>query len=307
MKALGGLLYIFVTTLPGNAGVAPPLRNILVAGLQPGFWRMYWPYLVTFAVVLLLHKALILHLLLERRKRRKSEDALREMTKRVIERSEEERRHIARELHDDFSQRLSLISYQIESISAVRPSGMVKGLNLAEPLDELQSLITDIHGLSHRLHSSKLEHLGLKVAMKELCRQLSAKYDVSIDLNTSGLSTTPPHDIALCLYRVAQEALDNVIKHSGAGSAEVILTEANGRIELEITDSGRGFDPAIAGSGLGLTAMAERIRMMRGRLKIQSAAGAGTTVSATIELPRVSEFISYDTPGGVTGSSEVQP
>jgi signal transduction histidine kinase len=306
MTVLRCLLYILVLILPGTASAAQPLRNILVLGLQPGFWHMYWPYLLTFAVVLLLHKALILHLLLERRKRRKSEDALREMTKRVIERSEEERRHIARELHDDFSQRLSLISYQIEAVSAVRPSGMAKGLNLAEPLDELQSLITDIHGLSHRLHSSKLEHLGLKVAMKELCRQLSEKYEVSIDLNMGGLSTTPPHDISLCLYRVAQEALNNVIKHSGAGSAEVVLNEASGRIELAITDSGRGFDPAAAGSGLGLTAMAERIRMMRGRLKIQSAAGAGTTVSATLDLPRVTDF-SYDQTGGVTGSSEARP
>src|ERR1700761_5784471 len=188
-----------------------------VIGRQPSFWQRYWKYVAGFVVVLLLHKALIVYLLIERRKRKKSEEALREMTKRVIEAGEEERRRIARELHDDFSQRLSLISFQIESISAVRPSGMAKGLNLAEPLDELQSLITDIHGLSHRLHSSKLEHLGLKVAMKELCRQLSEKYEVSISLNTSGLSATPPHDVSLCLYRVAQEALNNVIKHSGAG------------------------------------------------------------------------------------------
>jgi signal transduction histidine kinase len=262
----------------------------VIIGRQPGFWERSWKWIAAIAVVVLLQKALIIYLLLEKRKRQKSEQALRDMTKRVIEASEEERRHIARELHDDFSQRLSLISFQIESLGAsAKPGEVASQQNVDEPLDELQSLMTDIHDLSHRLHSSKLEHLGLKVAMTELCRQMSQKNEMRIELQTELLSSTPPKEIALCLYRVAQEALNNVVKHSGAKLARVVLSEAGNRIQMEVTDLGRGFDPGLASRGLGLTAMAERVRMMNGELKIRSELSVGTTITTRIPLPPASD------------------
>jgi signal transduction histidine kinase len=256
---------------------------------EPTIWQTYTKYVLGIAGLVLLQSILIIHLLLERRKRRQSDQALRVMTKRVIDASEEERRHIARELHDDFCQRLSLISFQIGSAGVESQSGDVaEQHDLDGPLRELDSLITDVHHLSHRLHSSKLEHLGLKFAMAELCRQISQKHDLQIDLRTDQLSTTPPRDISLCLYRVAQEALNNVIKHSGANSARIVLSETNGRLGMEITDSGKGFDPATVPTGLGLTAMAERVRIVDGDFKIKSRPGTGTTITTTIKILKAS-------------------
>jgi signal transduction histidine kinase len=182
-----------------------------------------------------------------------------------------------------------LISFQIGSVDPEsQPGGELKLRDLDEPLNELDTLITDIHDLSHRLHSSKLEHLGLKFAMAELCRQISQKHAVQIDLCTDQLATTPPREVSLCLYRVAQEALNNVIKHSGAGSARVVFSETNGRVGMEITDSGKGFDPAAVPIGLGLTAMAERVRIVDGDFKIKSRPGTGTIITTTIELAKAS-------------------
>jgi signal transduction histidine kinase len=255
---------------------------------EPTMWQKYKGYFVATGLLLLLQSILIVYFLLERRRRRRSDQALREMTKRVIDASEEERRHIARELHDDFCQRLSLISCQVESMNAASQAGdFAHQRDLGKPLEEIDSLIVDVHELSHRLHSSKLEHLGLKSAMAELCRQLSQKHHLQIDIQTE-LSTTPPMDISLCLYRVAQEALNNVVKHSGAASAQIVLCEARGRLNMEITDSGKGFDLSAVPTGLGLTAMAERLRIVDGDFKVKSRPGSGTTISTSVELPQAS-------------------
>jgi signal transduction histidine kinase len=260
-----------------------------VLNREPGLWQRYTKYFVAIGLLLLLQLALIVHLLLERRKRRQTDQALREMTKRVIGASEEERRHIARELHDDFCQRLSLISCQIQSMDVSSRSGeSTQERELDKPLQEIDSLITDVHELSHRLHSSKLEHLGLKFALAELCRQISQKHHLKIELQTEALSTTPPMDVSLCLYRVAQEALNNVIKHSGAASAQIVLCEDRGRLNMEITDLGKGFDPATVPTGLGLTAMAERLRIVDGDFRINSKPGSGTTVTTSVELSKAS-------------------
>ena len=252
---------------------------------EPTIWQSYRKYILGITGLVLLQSILIIHLLLERRRRRQSEQALRVMTKRLIDASEEERRHIARELHDDFCQRLSLMSIQIGAGGVEpRPGDGDAQHDLGAILAELHSLISDVHALSHRLHSSRLEHLGLKSAMAELCQQISQKHDMQIDLRTDQLSTTPPKNISLCLYRVAQEALNNVIKHSGADFAQIILSETDGRLGMEITDSGKGFDPATVAIGLGLTAMAERVRILGGDFKVKSRPGTGTTITTTIEL-----------------------
>ena len=256
---------------------------------EPTVWQQYRKYILAIAGLVLLQSILIIHLFLERRRRRQSDRALRMMTKRVIDASEEERRHIARELHDDFCQRLSLMSIQIGSATIEPRFGDGDAQHDQRAiLAELHTVISDLHGLSHRLHSSKLEFLGLKAAMLELCQQISQKRHIQIDLQTDQLLITPQKDISLCLYRVAQEALNNVLKHSGADFAQITLSETHGRLRMEITDSGKGFDPATVAIGLGLTAMAERVRILGGDFKIRSKPGAGTTVTTTIKRSRSS-------------------
>ena len=256
---------------------------------EPTVWQQYRKYILAIAGLVLLQSILIIHLFLERRRRRQSDRALRMMTKRVIDASEEERRHIARELHDDFCQRLSLMSIQIGSATVEPRFGDGDAQHdQGAILAELHTVISDLHGLSHRLHSSKLEFLGLKAAMLELCQQISQKRHIQIDLQTDQLLITPQKDISLCLYRVAQEALNNVLKHSGADFAQITLSETHGRLRMEITDSGKGFDPATVAIGLGLTAMAERVRILGGDFKIRSKPGAGTTITTTIKRSRSS-------------------
>jgi signal transduction histidine kinase len=156
-----------------------------IIGRGPTIAGRYTKYILAFAGMILLQLMLIIYLLLEKRRRGEVDEALRSMTGRVINASEEERRHIARELHDDFSQRLSLISFQIGSLAAQPQTGNLAGQSdLDASLAELDTLITDVHDLSHRLHSSKLEHLGPKFAMAELCRQISQRHDLRIDLRT---------------------------------------------------------------------------------------------------------------------------
>ena len=131
---------------------------------------------------------------------------------------EEERRRIARELHDDFGQRLALLKIELEILNQEEGRSLRAGAKerLQGLLSNVDELATDIQGLSHTLHSSKLQYVGLKGALKELCRQVSKQHHIEVDLKVNALTSPVPDEIALCFYRVAQEALHNAAKHSGA-------------------------------------------------------------------------------------------
>lgn len=220
----------------------------------------------------------------EIRKKNRSDRALRLLSKRVIEAGEEERRHIARELHDDVGQRLSLLSFQLDIVNGQLHSDArsPERPNLDEPLQELSTLITDVHKLSHRLHSTKLEHLGLKVALTELCEHFSQKHGLRIDLRAGTIPPDLRHDVALCFYRVAQEAMNNVVKHSRAVSVQIVFSASQERLEMKLADSGKGFDKATAPIGLGLTAMEERVRTLNGVFSLHSKPGNGTRIFVSI-------------------------
>jgi signal transduction histidine kinase len=256
---------------------------------EPSLWEQNKGYVALTVIIFLVESSLIIFLLMQMWRRRRSDQAVRLLTRRVINASEEQRSHLARELHDDIGQRLSLISFQVGSFNAKLQANKSNGhYDLNEPLQELDSLITDVHELSHRLHSTKLEHLGLKFAMIELCRQISQKHNIKIDLQVDELPTTLPSDVSLCFYRVAQEALNNVIKHSGAESARIIFSEKDEQLRMDIADSGKGFDMSAASSGLGLTAMAERVRIVDGDFEMTSKPGIGTTIKTTIIIQKLS-------------------
>jgi len=202
------------------------------------------------------------------------------LTGRLINMAEEERKHLARELHDDIGQRLSLLAVELDLLTAEQEcAGSIRD-KLNQALIEIKELATDIHNLSHRLHSSKLQHLGLPIALKEVCRQMASQHRIDIDLQTGNVSSTLPEDVSLCLYRVAQEALSNAVKHSQSKRIEVRLSNGNGRVLLQVKDFGIGFDPAMQFGGLGLATMQERLRMIGGMLSIKSIPGIGTELIA---------------------------
>jgi PAS domain S-box-containing protein len=210
---------------------------------------------------------------------------LQELASRLIQAQDDERRRISRELHDDIGQRVSLLANELESLShetrsnEQSRSGAIE--NLRQQADELA---TDIHELSHELHSSKLQHLGLRAALKELCEKLSENRQIQVALHTDWIDAALPPDVALCLYRVAQEALNNVIKHSHAQNVTLETARTGRTFRLVVRDSGVGFDPTVVSPGIGLVGMRERLRTIGGELQVKSSPGTGTEVLAEVKV-----------------------
>jgi signal transduction histidine kinase len=203
----------------------------------------------------------------------------------LIEAHEEERTRIARELHDDIGQRVALLCVELESCAHQAPGSVVdlhECVQLAR--QRVFTLGDDIQALSHRLHSSKLEYLGLLSAAKSFCTELCERRNVRVEFKHSDVPVALPKEISLCLFRVLQEALQNAVKHSGAQDFTAEVHGTRDGIRLVVSDSGIGFDwrHAINGRGLGLISMRERLRLVNGELSIQSEPGHGTTVLARV-------------------------
>jgi signal transduction histidine kinase len=225
------------------------------------------------------------------RARRNSEAALRSndrrpaiLTRRLIAAQESERHRIARELHDNLGQKLSLLCMEIDGLGA--QAGMVPGglaAGIASLSERARDIVRDVHCLSHDLHPPKLELLGLSPAIAGLCHEVSSRYGVRIEFRQGAGSPRVSADAAFCLFRVTQEALQNVVKHSGARTSTVYLTQAQQRIHLHVADDGKGFaGGSNRGVGLGLLSMRERVHMTGGRIVIRSVAGQGTRVAVTL-------------------------
>src|SRR6185437_1113000 len=171
--------------------------------------------------------------------RKLAEDSLASVGRRLIEAHEEERTWIARELHDDFGQRIALLAIELERCDHQRLGSAVdmhEHLQLA--VQRVFDLGKDIQALSHRLHSSKLEYLGLASAAKSFCRELSEKRSIGIEFNHSNVPAKIPQEISLCLFRVLQEALQNAVKHSADQKFKVEVQGTNEGISLMVSDSG---------------------------------------------------------------------
>ena len=214
--------------------------------------------------------------------------ALSGVSRKLIEAHEDERRWIARELHDDLNQRVAMVYMNLDALERELRGAAAQARTSAGAIkDDLRTLGHDIHALSHRLHSSKLEYVGLASACAGFCRELSERHDVEIAFEPDGVPAALSPELSLCLFRVLQEALRNAVKHSGVRTFQVSLARAPGGIELRVRDAGTGFDPdaALAGRGLGLTSMQERLKLVDGRLSIDSAPGHGTTIRAWAAIP----------------------
>jgi PAS domain S-box-containing protein len=222
--------------------------------------------------------------------RRQAEQGMLDLSGRLINAQEEERARIARELHDDFSQRLAVFAMQLGQVSMSLPeSNKVASQRLHLMWERITELSSDIHKLSHRLHSSKLHHVGLLTAARSLCEETAKQYDLQIEFAASQIPDEISPDVALCFFRIIQEALNNIVKHSGAKRAYVQLSTVDSRIRLRIVDAGVGFDTSSkkAKGGLGLASMRERLRIMSGMLEIRSRPMEGTEIQAEAPMPRV--------------------
>jgi PAS domain S-box-containing protein len=219
--------------------------------------------------------------------RKFSAESLQALSGRLIHAQEEERSRIARDLHDDFSQSLALQCIDVEQL--LKKLGQTETSDrtrLLKMLKRTKQMATDIRALSHQLHSNKLEYVGLLPAVSGLCEEISEKCEIRVHFTEYGFPQDIPKDVALCLFRVAQEALGNVVKHSKAKSAEVQLDANSNGVTLRVTDDGKGFVPndTNRGGGLGLVGMTERLRLVGGRLSVKSDPIQGTTILAEVPL-----------------------
>lgn len=225
-------------------------------------------------------------------RRRQAEEELRTLGGRLIKAQEEERSRIARELHDDLNQRMVILAIELDRLRKKIPKAQS---DLATDLKQLsinaQEISSEIHQLSYRLHPSKLDHLGLAVALKSLCEELAQNQDLKIEFQQIGFPATIPQDITLCIFRIAQESLRNVIKHSGARNARVLLRKTSQVLHLSISDSGCGFETESPAStrGLGFISMRERLRLVGGDISIRSQPSRGTKIDVMVHLNKAQE------------------
>jgi PAS domain S-box-containing protein len=219
--------------------------------------------------------------------RKSSEESLKALAGRLIHAQEEERTRIARDLHDDFSQRLALQCIELEQVRKTLPESEIEArARLHVMLKGTKAMSSDLRSLSHQLHSSRLEFIGLLPALSGLCKEITEKYKIEVRFTGCELPMGIPKDVALCLFRVAQEALGNVIKHSQAAKANVDLRLKMNILNLNVTDSGKGFESEVGNSsaGIGLIGMTERLRLVGGKLTIRSEPMRGTEIQADVPL-----------------------
>jgi two-component system, chemotaxis family, CheB/CheR fusion protein len=220
------------------------------------------------------------------RRLNRTQEELRGLTAHLLTGQEDERQHVARELHDDISQRLSLLEMLLQEI---QNDGKQTDLRLlASALEQVQSLNTDVRTISHRLHPTILNDLGLPAALKAMVKELGERENMPATYQSQNLPESWPPEAATAIYRIAQEALRNVSKHAGKTHVKVELAGVDGRLQLRVKDFGVGFDGEVelSNGGLGMISMQERARLAGGALDIQSALGQGTTVIADIPLDR---------------------
>jgi signal transduction histidine kinase len=217
---------------------------------------------------------------------RQTEETLRDLSGRLITAQEEERSRVARELHDDLNQRMALLSVELEQLSQRLPASQSNlRLSINNVWERAQEISSEIHRVAYQLHPSKLDHLGLVAAVKSHCLELAAHHEIEIAFKEKRCVGVIPKDVTLCLFRIVQESFRNVIKHSGARKASVVLVGTQNFIHLSVSDNGRGFDVDCLESknGLGLISMRERLRLVGGDISIHSTS-RGTKIEVSVPV-----------------------
>jgi len=212
--------------------------------------------------------------------------ALQALTGKLIEAQEEERRRIGRELHDGLNQQLAMFAVELGLLSRQVPPGATELIaSILSLRQRAEGLSDDLRLITHQLHPAALEHLGLISALRSLCAEFSRHEGIRVWFSIEKEMGRVPSDIAICLYRITQEALRNVVKHSGASEAWVRIVENRDEIQLSIEDKGMGFkltsNPTV---GLGLVSIQERVQIVQGMINIHSAPGEGTMIRVYVPI-----------------------
>ena len=217
---------------------------------------------------------------------RRTQDELRLLARRLLQAQEDERRRVAREMHDDWTQRLAVLAIAAAKLESQLDPSSNTYRQIQEMRGEMVSLSEDVHALSRQLHPSILDDLGLVEALRSECASVARRESLAVAYRSDEVNVSLPKDLGLCVYRVAQEALRNVVKHAGAAEARVSLMRSGRDVVLTVQDRGVGFDAAEVRSreGLGLSSMQERVRLVHGELSIESQLGHGTTVRVRVPV-----------------------
>ena len=229
----------------------------------------------------------------------RSQAELRRLAGVLIDAEETDRSRLARELHDDVSQRLAALAFglaQVEQNLELAPAGTRAALQTQQ--QALNALARDLHGLARRLHPAILDDLGLVRALQSLCQAISQRYGIPVHFFNDNLPEKLSPSVTLCLYRVAQEALSNAARHAHAPDLRVFLAGQADRIELVVEDEGAGFDAGATHAGIGLTSMRERIRQVGGEMTLFSEPGEGTTIRVRIPVEERAQDETATAPGG---------
>ncbi len=218
--------------------------------------------------------------------RKAAEEAMSNLGGRLIEAQEEERRRVARELHDHIGQRLAVLMWDLQRVEKELPSDAPRPLRqqVDGALRSLADVSSEVHALSHQLHSSKLELMGLVSAVRSFCQEFSEQHEVQVNFTNGKIPREIAPGASLCIYRVLQEALQNALKYSGVRVFEVRLDAEGGEIGLTVRDRGAGFDVrgAARQPGIGLMSMHERVGLAKGRITVKSAPMQGTEIKAWV-------------------------
>ncbi|HUO34149.1 MAG TPA: PAS domain S-box protein [Candidatus Acidoferrum sp.] len=224
-------------------------------------------------------------------------EALAKVGGQLIAAQEKERSHLARELHDDICQRLAMLSLRIEKATRGLSSGQLSvGEQLEQIWQQCSELTGDVQALSHELHPTILDNLGLVTAIRSFCREISEQSGVEIQFTVQDVPDALPREVSLSLFRVAQEALHNAVKYSGQKHLELNLRGVAGQLELEVVDRGVGFDvDRVSNSqGLGLVSMSERIHLLNGNIRIESKPNIGTRIHAVVPVQNRANAVGAD-------------
>lgn len=223
--------------------------------------------------------------------RKRAEEALKDVGGRLIAAQEEERRRVARELHDDFNQRLAVLSIELEQLGQKLQKQVPLHRTVQRLQTQAQEIAAELHQLSYKLHPSKLDHLGLAAAVRSLCSELTESKKLKVEFHQSGFPATLDKDVTLCVFRIAQEGLRNCVKHSGAESARVVLTKNRNAVRLVVSDNGCGFNTktALMEKGLGFISMKERLHLLGGEINVYSRPLRGTRIEVSVPLKKQAE------------------
>ena len=222
--------------------------------------------------------------------RKRAEEALKDVGGRLIAAQEEERRRVARELHDDFNQRLAVLSIELDQLGQKLRRQVPLHRTVQRLQTQAQENAAELHQLSYKLHPSKLDHLGLAAAVRSLCAELTESKKLKVEFHQSGFPATLERDITLCVFRIAQEGLRNCLKHSGAESARVVLTKTRNAVRLVVSDNGCGFNTktGLMEKGLGFISMKERLHLLGGEINVYSRPLRGTRIEVSVPLKNAS-------------------